>query len=210
MNHQTPLPPAVAEIFASILDRYSAVLPTLERNAPRLSDAEIEEISERVAEDLVAHLMERAPDDSAKARAKEKLKKLGYDIAVGILSSGIFAALAYAASQIAFLDGASHRKSKKAAEEERILDRFRRKLAAGIVAEEDREQLQSLASTLNQLSLSVRLVSEESTAVIAAMLHEVGDPVENRDRFYSQWFFDDLLDALRDKAEDRCLSREHS
>ncbi|HXO27180.1 MAG TPA: hypothetical protein VOA80_07550 [Thermoanaerobaculia bacterium] len=205
MNRHTPLPPAVAEIFASILDRYSAVLPTLERNAPRLSDAEVEEISERVAEKLMTDFMQMAP--SARARAKEKVKKLGYDIAVGIVSSGIFAALAYAASQIAFLDGASRRRSEEAAEEDRALSRFRNRLAAGIDAEEDREQLQSLNRELTHLSLSVRLVSEESKSLIASISRDPADPsLGNRDGFILRWFFADLLDALRDKAEERSLA----
>ena len=205
MNRQTPLPPAVAEIFASILDRYSAVLPTLERNAPRLSDAEVEEISERVAEKLMTDFMQMAP--SARARAKERVKKLGYDIAVGILSSGIFAALAYAASQIAFLDGASRHRSDEAAEEERALSRFRNRLAAGIDAEEDREQLQSLNRELTYLSLSVRLVSEESKSLIASISRDLADPrLGDRDGFILRWFFADLLDALRDKAEDKSLA----
>lgn len=207
MNRQTPLPPAVAEIFASILDRYSAVLPTLERNAPRLSDEEVEEISERVAEKLVTHFMNMAPDDSSKARAKEKLKKLGYDIAVGLVSSGIFAALAYAASQIAFLDGASQRRSEEAIEEERALSRFRGRLAAGVDTEEDRQQLQSLDGELTHLSLSVRLVSEESKALIASVFQVPADQkLGDRDGFILRWFFAGLLDALRDKAEDKSLT----
>lgn len=205
MNRQTPLPPAVAEIFAGILDRYSAVLPTLERNAPRLSDEEIEEISERVAEKLMTEFMQLAP--SARGRAKEKVKKLGYDIAVGIVGSGIFAALAYAASQISFLDGASSRRSEKAIEEERALNRFRNRLAAGIVAEEDREQLQSLDSTLSQFSLSVRLVTEESRSLIASTFRDAADPrLGDRDGFILRWFFADLLDALWAKAEDKSLA----
>jgi hypothetical protein len=205
MHRQTPLPPAVAEIFESILDRYSAVLPTLERNAPRLSDAEVEEISERVAEKLMTDFMQMVP--SARARAKERVKKLGYDIAVGILGSGIFAALAYAASQIAFLDGASRHRSDEAAGEERALSRFRGRLAAGIETEEDREQLRSLSGELAHLSLSVRLVSEESQSLIASVLRDPADPrLGDRAGFILRWFFADLLDALRDKAEDKSLA----
>ncbi len=209
MNRQTPLPPAVAEIFANILDEYPTVIGTLERNAPRFSDAEVEEISERVAEKLMAQLMRLAPEESAKARAKEKLKKLGYDIAVGIVSSGIFAALAYAASQITFLDGASHQRSEEAVERQRRFDRFRHRLASGIHAEEDREELKSLDLGLYHLTLSAHLVSEESKAIIGSMLEDLGGPVQDRDRFFSHWFFADLLDALRDKAEEKSLSSQN-
>ena len=74
-------------------------------------------------------------------------------------------------------------------------------------AEEDREQLQSLNRELTHLSLSVRLVSEESKSLIASISRDLADPrLGDRDGFILRWFFADLLDALRDKAEDKSLA----
>jgi hypothetical protein len=64
---------------------------------PRLSEAELKQISERVAASIVEHNLQSVPDQE-RSRWRSRLADISYQLALGVAGSGLYALLAYIAN----------------------------------------------------------------------------------------------------------------
>lgn len=81
------------------------------RNIPKLTDAELDVLADKVAEKLRQFEPQNA-SPHARARWRAILAALAYDIAIGLLSSGLYAALVYAVSQVLALGGPDEKETR--------------------------------------------------------------------------------------------------
>jgi hypothetical protein len=111
----------------------SAIFETLERNAPQLNDAEVQKIADKVARVLIERDLNRLPPEK-RATQQERVRKLAYDISIGLASSGIWAALVYAGSRMSWFAGPE--KTEYQIKQDRRMMLIRAKLAEGLSKEQ--------------------------------------------------------------------------
>jgi hypothetical protein len=144
-----------SQVEQELVGQKGRVLKSLEHNAPKLSDDDIRQIADSVAQQLIEKEVSTLPPEEMKAW-KQRLKKIGYDIGVNLTGSGIWAGLLYASAHI-FL-AAGPEETERQARNERRMAQIRAKLAEG--ANEDETDLFFQTYALQQRLAGKRQLAE--------------------------------------------------
>ncbi len=144
-----------AKIAEELEGSEGEVFSDLEKKLPRLSDSEVRRIAEQISREMIGTELAALPARE-KANLENRIRKLAYDIGIGLLSSGIWAALAYAMSHMQWLAGVD--KSDEQLKSEQRMREFRDRLSEGMKWEV-RDELDYIT-----LGLKSRLVDSKELA----------------------------------------------
>jgi hypothetical protein len=198
------------QLAKELSGKNSAIFEVLERNAPKFSDAEIG----RIADDVSRILMERYLDTLApqkRAASKERIRKIVYDIGIGLVNSGIWAALVYAASKMGWL--ADPEKTKYQIKKDRRMDIIRAKLAEGLSREEAddlnfiTEALDSRIASPDQLSERL-LHTEDFQEFLREVKQEdtrVGAETVTQEEFIAWEFVSEVINPMYRYMQDQIV-----
>ena len=159
------------EVEARLSDLEKRILKKIESRVPRLTENDLERLAERIADEMAERSFGNSGEE-VRASWKARLKNLIYDLGVGLVTSGIWAAIVYGATQILLADGGGSRSEAQERERLRLKDmRFR--IAQGLSSEEwkDLDYMSAALpnSVMDHQELAHRLLaSEEYDEFIAA------------------------------------------
>ncbi len=205
-----------ARLKAALTGEYAEVLSALEKNLPRLTDREIEEIAERVARKVLEDQLAKCPADE-QAAWRERVKEIVYDIGIGLVSSGVWAVLAYAATRILIADG--ERETEEQREARRKMWDVRSRLSCGLDSETVKDVESFIAVNFSHEFIRERLLAEQLLRAEAFQQHlgalkrlyaELSNhtwaPDADFDRFEASTFVSQVVQSLMNSTHDKIAS----
>jgi hypothetical protein len=206
-----------SQVELELVGQKGRVLKSLENNAPKLSDDDIRQIADRVAQQVIEMEVSALPPEEKKAW-KQRLKKIGYDIGVNLTGSGIWAGLLYAAAHITLAAGPEE--TERQARNQRRMAQIRAKLAEGV--NEDETDLLVQTDALQQRlagkrQLAERLLHSEAYQQYRRAVEReearVGNVYSDGQRRHrrivlSMRFIEELYEHLFSEAYDRIVPKQ--
>lgn len=200
------------ELEEELTEMEKRILAKIERRTPRLRERDLEAIAEKVAAHIVEWEMGLARDE-VKSDWKQRLAKLGYDVGIGLLTSGAWAAIVYGACHVHFADGES--RSEEQLKEARRLNDIGFKIAQELSPDEFHElgylvsQLKSAVMHNNKLSRRVFECAEfqEFRTVADAERRRKGHVGYGGTTFSANVFSDEILKALIEAVQSEVAAR---
>jgi hypothetical protein len=187
-----------------------AAVEAMVSNGPRLSEADLDAIARKVADEVIARI-----DPKDETSRKDEILRVVGDIIIGVAASGIWELLLHAMTHVAHMDGPTGREvSDESKIFEQRLQTVRRELEHGVEGEVAKD-LMNGGRWIDEISFEfsaslTKTIREQDVVVEAAQrLATETDEVAGLTKSLSWDITDAMLSAMREKSFDVLVQRSH-